>query len=402
MSQRERRDRFRRSLFKFHPYFAASSIQRPTWRGEGLLPLLFHSYFMTLPSKPFRTVTILVTAAAVLSACGGGGSSSAPAPTSPGPTGLPPGLVITPSIPSVALATAVPTPTYPAGSEELAAFNKLNEERGACGFGLLKQDSRLDAAAKGHADWQTLNGYYGHYQVAGTTAFTGVTPEERVVQSGYASWGAFEVLDEGSLNFGTATKSGVGVLSVMRLLNAPMHAIGMVSGATEVGIAIRSSTDVANSPTGPRVHGWFDLTHLTAIGIQEPPEQVLLTYPCEGRTGIVRQLTSEEPNPVPGRNLSANPLGSSVQLRVRQGQSLRLTTYAMSEVGTGASVVVRPPVGVAYNNEPYPYTTGALGDHETWIAADAPLKALTPYQVSLAGTVNGVAFSRQFVFTTGN
>lgn len=401
MSQRDRRDPFRRSLFKFHPCFAASSIQRQTWCGEGLLPLFFHSYFMTLPSKPFRTLAILITAAGVLSACGGG-SSSVPAPAPSGPPGPPPDVAAVFSTPSLALVASVPTPTYPVGSEELAAFNKLNEERGACGFGLLKQDIRLDAAAKGHADWKLFNGYGGHYQDATLPLFTGVGPNERVAGAAYANFGTFQVFDEIVGARGTSDKTGYGISSVRDLLNAPLHAQGMLSGAIDVGIAIRSSADVGVSPTGPRVENQYDLAYMKTTGHQDPAAQVLLTYPCQGRTGVARQLNNEDPNPVPGRDLLAQPLGSSVQLRVRDGQILRLTTYTMTEIGTGTSVTVRPPVGALYNNEQYAGTTAAQGTHRTWIAADAPLKALTPYLVSLAGTIDGVAFSRQFVFTTGN
>ena len=345
-----------------------------------------------------------VASAVLLAACGGGGgggNSAVPA-AKPPVAALPPAdSTGTNTTPMVAIVTSVPASTYPVGSEELAAFTKLNTERAACGFGLLKQDIRLDAAAKGHTDWQILNRFDSHFQVAGTPGFTGITPQDRVTAASYAAAGTFTVHDEGETLIGTSNKVGVGAAAVLGLLNAPMHARGMISGATDIGLAVRSNLDVPGV-TGARVSSWFDLAYLNITGTQEPPANTVLTYPCAGRTGIERQLLNEDPNPVPGRDLATSPLGSSVQVRVRKGQTLRLTSYTMAEQNSGLAVVVRPPVGSQYNNEPYPNTTGAFGLHETWVAADSALKANTAYTVNLGGTVDGVAFTKVFTFTTGN
>ena len=72
-----------------------------------------------------RSLPILF--AATLAACGGGGGD-APAPT-PAPAPAPATLAD--------VVTSVPTPTYAAGSEALAAFNTLNAERSRCGFGMV-------------------------------------------------------------------------------------------------------------------------------------------------------------------------------------------------------------------------------------------------------------------------
>lgn len=358
---------------------------------------------MSVKSKSSFLLSTLASAV-LLAACGGGGgggNSAVPA-AKPPVAALPPAdSTGTNTTPMVAIVTSVPASTYPVGSEELAAFTALNDARLACGFGAVKQDIRLDAAAKGHADWQIMNGYFGHYQVAATPGFTGVSPEDRVVAGGYSSAATFQVYDEGASATSTSDKVGEGALAVARLLNAPMHARGMISGATDVGLAVRSSLDVT-SPNGARVYSWIDLAYLNATGSQEPPANAVLTYPCEGRAGVERKLQGESPNPVPVRDLAANPLGSSVQVRVRKGQTLRLTSYTMAEQNSGLAVVVRPPVGSQYNNEPYPNTTGAFGLHETWVAADSALKANTAYTVNLGGTVDGVVFTKVFTFTTGN
>lgn len=352
----------------------------------------------TLDAVNFRGAVILSTAA-LLSACGGGGSSAPPATT---PFLGPPGPIPSAAIyeaPTVALVASVPTATYPTGSEELAAFETLNAVRTACGFGQLAQNSKLDQAAVGHADWLVRNGYVGHYQDAKLPGFTGKTPADRGVSSGYGQPGVVSVTNLLASAYGPGVnKLDYGKKSVYRLLNAPYHGFGMLSGALEVGVAVRSDQDVGASPMGNRVQADFDLGYRYSTGSQEPETDAVLTFPCGGSTDVDRDLTHEDPNPVPGRNLATHPLGTSVIIRVRKGHTLKITHAAMVETATGTSVVLRPPVGAVYGNDPH----GSIGNWEGYVAADQPLKALTRYSVTLEGTNNGRIFSRNFIFTTGN
>lgn len=112
-------------------------------------------------------------------------------------------------------------------------------------------------------------------------------------------------------------------------------------------------------------------------------------------------LDNETPNPVLGRDLATNPLGSSVYIAVHEGQTLAITSASMIKVTTGASVALRPAVTSA--NDPYaPCASGCYKSHEAYIAADAPLDANAQYQVTVNGTNDGTAFSRTFSFTTGS
>ena len=340
-------------------------------------------------SLPVFTVLALTTA---LTACGGGGGGASPSVVTVAP------VVVAPVV-AANIVTSIPAPSYAGATEELAAFNLLNAERSRCGFGMLAQNTALDTAAKGHADWQLVNNYAEHLQVTGTPLFTGVTPGDRIAASGYGATGTFSAADELATVLGTSAKIGMGEGRTRELLNAPYHMKGLVGSFRDIGIAVRNSIDTA-STFGPRVAVQFNLAYKSNAGPQLFAGSDVQTYPCDGSTGIKRLLNNESPNPVPGRDLAATPLGSSVYIAVREGQALVISSANMIKVATGAAVTLRNPVTSA--NDPYaPCTSGCYKNHEAYIAADAPLDASSQYQVTVTGTNNGTAFSRTFSFITG-
>lgn len=331
--------------------------------------------------------------AATLVACGGGGGGAAPATTG---TVVGQAPITTPVISTASnILTSAPAPGYAAGSEELVAFTLLNAERSFCGFGVLAQNTKLDTAAKAHADWQLLNHYFGHYEVVGTPGFTGVFPADRLVAAAYGATGTFVEDDDIATRIGLSNKTGFGKEGLRGLLNAPYHAKSLLTGNREIGVSVRSSTDVA-STFGPRVILQLDMASNNSDGSQSIDGSAVATYPCEGSTEIERSLADESPNSVPGRDLAANPLGSSIQVMLRDGNTLTITSASMIKIATGAAVTLRTPVTSA--NDPH----SSFKSHQGYIAADAPLEASTKYQVTINGTNNGTAFSRTFSFMTGS
>ena len=287
--------------------------------------------------------------------------------------------------------------TYAAGSEDLAAFNLLNLERERCGFGGLTQNAQLDAAAKAHADYQIFNNLISHVEVAGNpNGFTGVLPSDRIAAAGYTDAGA--VTDEIAGFIGINQKTGLGERALRNLLNAPYHLQGLMSGFRDVGLSVRSSLDTGTASSTVILQ--IDAAYKKSVDPQLLAASEVHTYPCEGTSGVNRQLTNEEPNPVPGRNLSTTPLGSSVYVSVRVGNVLTISSASMIQIGTGQSVTLRAPITAA--NDPYgPCGTGCFKPHQAYVVADAPLQAATSYQVSINGSNNGIPFARTFTFTTG-
>lgn len=337
-------------------------------------------------ASPFGAAALL---AGLLAACGGGSSSgdATPAPGGPSQVGT------TGAQGSGGVSTAAPAPSYAGGSEELAAFEFLNAERGRCGFGVLAQNPKLDAAARAHADYQLVNNLFTHVEDAAghPSGFTGATMVERYAFQQYTNLGG--AVDEISGLTGSADKTGFGVGGIRNLLNAPYHLQGLMSGMRESGVAVRSSTDTG-TPTARVLLQWNGAYTLDA-GPQLLRADDVLTYPCDGAGGVDRQLTNESPEPVPGRDLRASPLGTSVYIATRAGNTLAVTAAAMTNARTGAAVTLRP--AVTAGNDPQQ----AYGRNEAYVAADAPLDANTTYQVTVSGSNNGAAFTRAFSFTTG-
>ncbi|CAN5462419.1 hypothetical protein BH10PSE16_BH10PSE16_03960 [soil metagenome] len=348
-----------------------------------------------MKAKKFNFVGVALALSA-LTACGGGeGSGATTAASAPSAQPAP---VVTPVSTASTLVTAVSPSTYAVGSEEAAAFDKLNAERSACGFGLLAQNANLDVAAKGHANWNVRNGYVGHYQTAGTPSFTGVTPEDRIEAAGYATLLAFKASDENATRV-TSSKEGLGKSGIATLLNLPYHLSGLMSSFKDVGISVVSPIEVAGATlAGATLQ--VDLAYKNAVGPQLLDASGVATYPCEGSTDINRQLTNETPSPVPGRDFSRNPLGSSVYVAVRDGNKLVITNSSMTNLLTGVPAILRPVL----NSDSDPNKVNGqsyFASHQAFITADAPMAANTRYQVVINGTNNGAAFNRTFIFTTG-
>lgn len=319
--------------------------------------------------------------AASLAACGGGDDAyTPPADTVNGAT---------------ALVASVPNPSYAINSEELAAFNLLNAERQRCGFGLLKQDTRLDQAAQAHADWVNINGVASHEETPGTPGFTGYSSAYRIAVTGYAALGDFESQDDFVTLSGTSNKAGVGTRAIRDLLNAPYHAASLLDGFKDIGISIRSSSEVS-TPYTSSVVAQFNPAYKYSEGRQQPATGTVRTYPCAGSTGVGRMLTSEMPNPVPGRDLAANPLGSTISIQVNQGETLVITNASMINTSISEVVALRTPVTAS--NDP----NGRLSANKAFVSANNTMSPNTTYQVTLNGTVDGTPFSRTFSFTTGN
>ena len=357
-----------------------------------------NSHFSGVATWPSRLGLIFATGlVALLAACGGSdGGGAVPdataAPSQPASPGtLPPSLV-----------TSTEAPPYPAGSEELAAYTLLNAERNRCGFGLLASNAALDAAARAHADYLIINGLSTHLENAALfpDGFTGADPATRILAQGYTDAG--RVTDEFAFFTTSApvqSELGIGELGIRALLNAPYHLNGLMTGYRDVGVAVRSNDDTGRGARGIFVQ--INAAYKASAGPQLLGSSDVKTYPCDGSTGVNRQLTNETPNPVPGRDLSTSPLGSSVYIAVREGQRLGITSAAMTHAATGQAVVLRTPVTAA--NDPYgPCISGCFGSHQAYIVPDAPLQANTAYIVMISGTNDATPFSRSFVFTTGS
>lgn len=349
------------------------------------------------PSARVLLNALAVAGLASLAACGGGGnggSTDAPAAVNPPVVQPAPEPAPEPAAPVVEAATtvgSVPTPTY--ASEDSLAFNLLNAERSKCGFGMVAQNVQLDVAAKGHADYLITNNKGGHFQNASDAGYTGNSALDRASAAGYTAQG---ITDENADWFGSSNPAGFGVWSIRGLLAAPYRLAGMVAGYREIGISIRTSTDLGTTMMwGSRVHQQYNLAFKAADGRQEPASNEVLTYPCEGSTGVNYRVTNESPNPVPGRDLLASPIGPGILVAVRTGQTLTVSSATMATVSGNTPVTLRTTMTKA--NDP----NNTLSENQALIIPDAALTPSTDYRVTIAGKNGTTDFTKTFTFSAG-
>lgn len=330
---------------------------------------------MKVNSMTLKLSTLTIACVAGLVGCGGGGGGSTP--SAPSPATPAPGTGST-------YVTSVPAATY--SGEEASALSLLNSERQNCGFGLLAQNPALDKSSQAHADYMFANISASHNEVAGIQGFTGVTPQDRGAVAGYqGTVGEVSAI----MNFGP----GFGARAVRSWLATPYHGAGILGVYRDLGIALRSSGNASNLVASVNI----DLGYVAnQAGQQDMGIGEVRTYPCQGTVGSNPTFTSNEvPKPLPGRDLTARPVGAPLLVFSRQSTRVVISSASLLKVSTGASVPLLAPV--TSTTDPNQYVPISF----SYVFPDVPLEANTQYQATLTGSSNGTAFSRTFTFTTG-
>lgn len=317
-----------------------------------------------------KTLALSLICAAALAACGGGG----------GGTPITAPVVTTPPAP-VALSTivtSVPAATYAAGSDERAAYDLLNAERQKCGFGLLAQNIKLDAAAAAHSNYQLANNVSSHFETQGFPGFTGAIPPDRANAQSY----------EGSSSVGEDVAfEATGIQSMRALFVAPYHLSSLVSGFLDVGMAFKS----------PQLSQQIKYALTVDLGV--PPSKSptmsepgsVSTYPCAGVDGL-RPSFTESPNWAATSGNGAG--GTPIYVVASNSETLIISAASISPVGGG----VVPVQVLTATNDP----NKRLKAHQALVIPPSSLVANSSYRVQISGTVAGVAFSKDFTFKTGS
>lgn len=322
-----------------------------------------------------------------LTACGGSGgdSSSAAVPTTP-PVATTP-VATAPTVIPADLVTSVPA--FTGITDRIAAYTRINAVRGACGFGLLAQNARLETAAQNHSNYMgnnfaSHNDVYSHVENAAyMNGFTGVNPLDRATLAGYGSTRVGE--DIATANAASTTPQ---VDAVNALLQAGYHLRSVVgSGLYDMGMGTATLTPGILVST-------LDFGSLSST-LQDIASNTVATYPCQGSvtTTSPQGIGHENPEPFPGRDYSAMPLGAPIYVRVRTGQSLVISSFTVSAAG-GTAVTAAAILTAA--SDP----NHLLQANDALFYPNAPLATATTYNVSIVGTNNGVAFTQTFSFRT--
>ena len=357
--------------------------------------------------------------AALLTACGGGGSGASPSPTytascADGSTrsstislAAAQGLCLaTKPVDSTSnnltgyapiLKTQPPDPGYV--DAQKVVYDVFNKARGDCGFGYMTRNTKLDQAAIAHANYNVVNNVPGHYETVGRPGFTGVDPWARMTAAGYANYGP------GSSEVGNTvwtyrpgeTNRFVAITTAaVQLLTGPYHMAAILGnyGHHDIGIGMPIDVDVGQG----YLSGYLIAKLGTPLGSRQQslPEGDVRTYPCEGTTGTGYQVTGEDPNPVPTRNLSYEPIGQTIFVMAARGHTLTIVNVTLTGPD-GRSLAVLPIL-----NSTTDKSGRFIEPHYAAIMPDKPMLPMTKYNVLITGRDNNTPFTRQFSFTTGN
>ncbi len=300
--------------------------------------------------------------AAMLAACGGGSGGDTPSTA----------------------ATPVATPAAPAGQPgapiatgDTAAdgFAWFNYRRSQVGLGTLTRNALIDTAALGHSNYLRLNNTVSHDQVRGNSGFTGVTTGDRLTAAGYrivnpSAYG--EVI--------SAANDRSGFFHAEELIAAIYHRFLVFEPVfREMGVGASSATNYTYFTTN------FAASNGYATGLARGSVAV---YPVDGQAAVPVNFMSdsESPDPVPNQN----EVGYPVSVHANISSTLAVTSFTIKPRG-GSELPVRLLATAVDSHTP---------EAAAAIVPLARLNAGTTYEVSFRGTVDSVAVTRNWSFTT--
>lgn len=335
------------------------------------------------------TLAASIAAALLLTACGGGGGSAVSTDSAPGSTTTTTVATTTTTTVASSIVSNVNPANYGAGSNQRTAYDYLNAQRNACGFGLLQQSTQIDQAAQAHADYLSTNNVVNtHFenQQQFPTGFTGVQVNDRLIAAGYQPTVSTEVIT-GPI---TASMFGLplGEEAVRHLMAAPYHGMGVLGGTRDIGVGVNNRGDYV-----------INLGATVARSVQSPSTTDVLTYPCAGLTNVItKTYGNENPSPITGRNLQTQPIGHPIYVKVRDGQTLNLTAVDLRIDGSNTAVTLNT---LNSDNDANNLITPYAGKSLWILMPNTPLQANAMYRFTATGTNNGQPVNINFTFTTG-
>lgn len=287
------------------------------------------------------------------------------------------------------LQMAIPTPTYAANSLELKVFTTLNRERANCGAGLQAQNTQLDLAASKHAEYVRLRWEEGinagHIEDPLKSAFFAKTAQERTAAAGYLGGSIGEQLSYSYVY----PEYDVGDRLAHNLLDTVYHLQNLYSPDLDVGLAV----SIAAQPGLPLLASLVWQTG-SPLGKSQTSTKDILTYPCEGSTGVKSTFTGETPEPFEGVAMGMyTSLGHPIYV-FSPDQSPVVVSAA--ELTSAAGAVI--PTFI-YTRESDPHQR--VRSHGNFVVPLQALQVNTKFSVQIRGTVDGAPFAKAFQFSTG-
>ncbi len=319
--------------------------------------------------QPVLSSFASICVAILLTACGGGGGESAAEPGRDNTAN---------DLSSNTQATTVTEAGAPSATGDMATdgLNWTNFRRQQLGLVALVRNSQLDTAAQGHSDYQKANNQISHEQTPGAPGFTGATMAERLAAAGYvltAPYAYGEVI--------AASGNPSGANAAEDLITAIYHRFVMFEPKfREAG---------AGSAAASASYHYFTLNLASnqGLGAGIGPGQ-FVTYPMANQQNVATVFYSdyETPDPVGDRN----EVGYPVSIHADITASVAVQSFTIAPRGAA----VLPAKLLSHATD---------GNTAQSVAAIVPLSVLTAnttYDVQFIGSIDGIAATRVWSFTT--
>ncbi len=321
---------------------------------------------------------------ALMTGCSPGNQQDArlPVAATPQVTTTSPAIIQLPAV--ITSPVASPVLDYPINSEEKSVFDYVNRARTLCGFGSVQRSESLDRSIGGHMNYLLQNDTWGHAESnqTGVNGFVGVSPSERAAAAGYVG-----PVGEALVGRLTAFQGG-GLRGLAGLTTAGYHLADLFRPYGQIGLVV-AKTGNTNLFSGN-----------TIVGIQygygsRQPATGVSTYPCDGVMLLeTKTYSTEWPNPLPNRDVSAQPLGHPIYVRGTENNRMVITSFEIRLQGASQSINTN---FLTAANDP----NAVLLPWEALLIPNESLQPNSVYNVSIVGQDAGVRFEKRFSFTTG-
>lgn len=350
---------------------------------------------MNTQFQELKKITLIMTAA-ILSACGGGGSGGGDPVKVPDPVavnkcsnGASDYPTCTPPYIAADLQLTVSKPPFADGSEDMRAFDFINDLRSSLGLGKLSYSAELTKAATNHVNYQQINSIVDHFEKPSLVGFTGVSPADRANVVGYSSSFVSEAIVSGN------TKTA----AIERLLHSVFHRSTLLD---------QSWRDMGSGVFNFQDGGASVVINYGYKSPQRNASDFLMTYPKDGQTNVRLGMCGENPWPfpeVPVTEACTNPkavnglivfemkVGYPVSITIEAKKELKVGKFQIFEAGSNISL---PTWLLVHNGTPE-----SPSKNEAYIASKGGLKPNTKYEVTFSGTSDGFVFNKSWSFTTG-
>lgn len=232
-----------------------------------------------------------------------------------------------------------------------------------------------------------LNGAVTDTESSTNQGYTGTTYVDRATAAKFPAGAIGLGVSVGvATGTGSFTDSQYGQQAVYSLVGGVYHSDVATFPIETVGIGEYQTQTTSGS--FQFTNSWLSMSLLntTSKTVSNAPA----TFPCDGVTGVPYKETSEIPMPP-----NAAPSGWGTPISVMGNLTDVIVLQSASITGPSGAVNVQVLDSASDPNK-------LLGKYQAVAYPTSPLQPNTAYSVTINGTVNGTAFSRNFSFTTGN